>query len=103
MVEAVSGRDQIRNELIAFAQSYIDNWDQYGDKEFQSSEYGFDFVSRQTEYNGNILTIAKASVPGFTLEMHRNFRDNIPTMIPKLDDRVTIVECPPVDGLKCVL
>ena len=99
MVQAVApAREQIRNELIALAQSHIENWEQYADKEFCSSEYGFDFVSRQSEHAGNILTVSKAFVPGLTLDMHRTYRENIKNLLPKIDDRVTIVECPPIDG-----
>ena len=105
MVQAAgaNNREQIKAELHAMAQEYIGNWDNYADREFTSNEYGFDFASRQTDLNGCTLTVAKASIPGFTLDMHKNFRDNIVTMLPKLDDRLSIVDCPPVDGLRCLI
>ena len=104
MVQAsASARDQIRDELCVFAQQHIDSWDSYADKEFRSSEFGFDFVSRQTEHEGNTLTVSKASVPGLTVEMHANFRENLVTMLPKLDERVSIVDCPPFEGLRCLV
>ena len=68
MVEAVSSRIHIRDELVAFAQTHIDAWDSYADKEYTSSDFGFNFTSRQTEHNGMILTVAKASVPGLTMD-----------------------------------
>lgn len=77
MVEAASSRTVIRDELRAFAESHIAKWDDYANKEFRCSDHGFDYVSRQTEHNGCILTVAKAIVPGFTLEMHRTFREDI--------------------------
>ena len=104
VVAAPAGsRDQIKAELCAFAQSHLDAWESYADQEFRSNEYGFDFVSRQTEYNGNILTVSKANVPGLTLDKHRHFRENIATMLPAMDDKITIVDCPDVDGNRCVI
>ena len=41
MVQAAGGRDQIKAELIALAQEHLGNWDNYADREFTSSEYGF--------------------------------------------------------------
>ena len=71
MVEAVSspaaGREQIKNELIALAQEHLNNWENYTDRQFQSSEYGFDFTSHQTEFNGMTMTISKAVVPNVTI------------------------------------
>ena len=46
MVEAVSARDQVRDELIGFANGFLENWDNYADKEFRSNDAGFEFVSR---------------------------------------------------------
>ena len=46
MVEAVSQRDQIRDELIVFANGFLENWENYADKEFRSNDLGFEFVSR---------------------------------------------------------
>jgi hypothetical protein len=43
---------QLRNNLSAFAQSYIDNWDSYVKDEIKSNKYGFPFVARKTEYSG---------------------------------------------------
>ena len=59
-------------ELCALAQSYIDRWDSLTGtdcNEFKSSDFGFDFVSRQViDEEDHIFTISKASVPGLTLE-----------------------------------
>jgi len=49
------------------------------------------------------MTVSKATVPGLTLEQHRWFRENLVTQIPKMDDKVTCVDCPDVDGLRCVI
>ena len=46
MVEAVSQRDQTRDELIVFANGFLENWENYADKEFRSNDLGFEFVSR---------------------------------------------------------
>ena len=102
MVEAVSQRDQIRDQLVAFATEHINNFDSY-QNEFTSNELGFDFISRQTMYEGCTLTVSKASVPGLTIDMHRNFRENMKTMVPKLDDRLELIDCPDVDGYKCLI
>ena len=72
-------------------------------KEFTSNEYGFTYTSRQTELNGITLTISKATVPGLTLDMHRQFRSNLGTIMPKMDDKLKIVECPAVDGLRAII
>ena len=77
MVEGVSTRDQIRDQLTALAEQQLARWDEFADKEFTSNELGFDYTSRQGDYNGHIITLARASIPGLTLEQHRTFRDNL--------------------------
>ena len=72
-------RDQIRNSLIAFAKEHINNWDSYADREFRSSDLGFEFASRQTTFEDNTLTVSKATVPGLTLAHHAYYRENIVT------------------------
>ena len=108
MVEAVNspaaaGREQIKNELIALAQEQINNWDNYADRQFQSNEYGFEFTSRQTDYNGLTMTISKAEVPNLTLEKHRQFRENFAERAKNLDDKLTLIDCGEIDGCKAVL
>ena len=85
------------------AQAHIDNWESYASRETRSQEHGFEFISRQTEENGQTFTIAKASVPGLTLEQHQTFRQSLPEQLAKLDDKVTMVECPEVEGRRCLL
>ena len=88
MVEAAQTKEQIRDELIAFSNEHINNWDNL-ENEFASNELGFDFVSRQTYYEGNILTVSKAAmVPGLTTDKHAQYRENLTTEAVKLDDRV---------------
>ena len=105
MVQAAGAvnRDQVKADLLALANEHIGNWEQYADKEFTSNEYGFTYTSRQTELNGITLTVSKATVPGLTLDMHRQFRSNLATIMPKMDDKLKIVECPAVDGLRAII
>ena len=105
MVQAAGAvnRDQVKADLLALANEHIGKWEQYADKEFVSNEYGFTFTSRQTELNGITLTVSKATVPGLTLDMHRQFRANLATVMPKMDDKLKIVECPAVDGLRAII
>ena len=103
MVEANPARQQARDELAALAQQHIDNWDSYASREFVSEELGFRFTSRQCDVNGLIMTVSKATVPGLTLEQHRFFRENLITQIPKMDDKISCIDCPDVDGLRCVI
>ena len=103
MVEAASQCAQTKAELVTFAQSYIDRWDEFADAEFTSSEFGFDFTSRQTDYNGNILTVSKASVPGLTHEKHGYFRDNIKTMLPSMDDKITVLDAGEIEGNSVII
>ena len=77
--EVLSPRDLIRNDLIAFATEYINNWDSYADREFRSNNLGFEFASRQTSFESNTLTVSKATVPGLTLAQHAYYRENIVT------------------------
>ena len=77
MVEAASDRSVIQAELKAFAEEQLAKWDQCADKEFKCSDHGFEYTSRQTEYNGCLMTMAKANVPGLTLEQHRAFREDL--------------------------
>ena len=55
-------------ELESLAESFLANWDDYADWETKSSEFGFDFTARQHEHEGKIWTLAKAFVPGLTIE-----------------------------------
>ena len=45
--------------------------------------------ARQGDYEGNIVTVTKAKVDGFTMEMHADFRENIESIIPKTNDKVS--------------
>ena len=103
MVEATPARQQIRDELVALAQTHINNWDSYASREFVSEECGFRFTSRQCDADGLTMTVSKATVPGLTLEQHRFFRENLMTQIPKMDDKITTFDCPDVDGLRCII
>ena len=104
MVEAaVTSRDQIKDELLAMATQHIDNWDNYASREFSSSEFGFNFISRQTDHEGSILTVSKATVPGLTLENHATFRANLPDQLSKMDPKLSISECPDFEGHKCLI
>ena len=49
------------------------------------------------------MTVAKAVVPGLTLEKHRQFRENFVAKMNAMDDKLSIVECGEVDGCKAVL
>ena len=42
-------------------------------------------------------------VPGLTIDKHREFRANFVAKMNALDDKLTIVECPDVDGCKAVI
>ena len=44
-------RINIRNDLIAFANSFLSRWDEFADVAQVSEKYGFRFEARQTEYN----------------------------------------------------
>ena len=103
MVEATSSRTAIRDELVAFAQTHINAWESYADKEFTSSDLGFNYVSRQTEHNGLTLTVSKASIPGLTLDQHRTYRADIINQVPKLDSKITMVQIPDVDGQTAII
>ena len=103
MVQAAGTRDQIQQELCAIAQAHIDNWESYASRETRNTDHGFEFVSRQTDDNGLTYTVAKASVPGLTLEQHADFRQNIGTKIASMDSNLTMIECPEVEGRRCFL
>lgn len=60
-------------------------------------------MSRQTDYEGCILTVSKASVPGLTLEKHRVFRENKHVLVPKIEDRLSFTLLPELDGQDCLL
>ena len=90
-------------ELEALAESFIEKWDEYADREFTSNEYGFDFVSRQTEYEENVWTLAKAFVPDLTLDHIIHFRENMVDMIPLFDNRLTVFSRPDFEGKRCLI
>ena len=99
----MSPRSQIGLELEAIAESYISRWDEFAGREWKSDRLGFDYVSRQTEFEENIYTVAKAFVPGLTLEHHRHFRENVSTMLPLFDDRLSAEAMPDFEGRNCTL
>ena len=99
----MSPRSQVGLDLEALAESFLAKWDEYADREWTSSEYGFDFVSRQTEFEGNIWTLAKAFVPELTLDDIAHFRENMVDMIPLFDDRLSVVDCPDYEGKRCLI
>ena len=72
----------MRDDLIAFAQGFIDNWNRYGDRETKSNQYGFQFVARQTEYEGHVMTVTKAFIPGCTIEHHARYREKYSELTP---------------------
>ena len=47
--------------------------------------------------------MSKATVPGLTLDMHANFRNNLVTMIPKMDSKVTVTDLPDHQGHRCLI
>ena len=50
------------------------------------------------------MTVAKAVVPGLTLDNHRIFRENLPTQLTKIGKNITITECPDINGhYRCLL
>ena len=73
---------------MELARSYLDNWDQYAEKEKISNELGFDFAARQTQRDGLPVTIVKAKIDGMTVEQHEHFNQNRQTMIPLIEDKV---------------
>ena len=85
---------QIRNDLSAFAQSYIDNWDSYVKDEIKSNKYGFPFVARKTEYSGQVLIITKTFISGCTLEHYARYREKYNELTHKIDEKVSFVDCP---------
>jgi len=51
MVQAAGGsREVIQNELLNIANEHIANWEQYAGREFRNNDFGFEFVSRQTDF-----------------------------------------------------
>lgn len=43
-------RKKVREDLIAFANGFINRWDEFADQETVSTKYNFKFVARQVEY-----------------------------------------------------
>ena len=50
-----------------------------------------------------ICTVYKASVPGLTLEQHATFRSDIAVQQAKMDEKLTVSECPDFEGQKCLI
>ena len=98
-----SNRIQIRNSLVSLAQSFINRWDEFANRETRSNKYGFNFVARQTEFEGLSLAVTKASVPGLKVDMHQHYRENIHKLTPLIDEKITMVPCPDYEGCKCYI
>ena len=84
----------IRNDLFNFANGFINRWDQMADRETRSSDLGFDFVGRQTDFEGMIITVTKASVPGMTIKKHELYRKNIQKLTELVDEKIEMVKLP---------
>lgn len=42
-------------------------------------------------------------MPGLTLEHHKHFRENVASMVPLFDDRLSAEELPDFEGRQCTL
>ena len=67
----------MRNHLIALAKSFIERWDEFADNEKVSKRFGFNFIARQTEYDGMTVTVAKSTVIGMTPDHLRRYNERI--------------------------
>ena len=74
-------RKEIRNEIISLAKEYLAQWDELEDVAYVSEKYGFRFEARQTQYEGQVLTVAHSVIPGMTLEKHAQYRANMGKLI----------------------
>ena len=50
-----------------------------------------------------ICTVYKASVPGLTLEQHATFRSNIAVQQAKMDEKLSVSECPDHEGQRTLI
>lgn len=64
--------------MIAFANGFINRWDEFADQETVSTKYNFKFVARQVEYENLVVLVSKSQkVQGLTLAKHKKYRDRV--------------------------
>lgn len=96
-------RLKIKQELVNFARSFLARWDEMAGRETKSNSLGFDFVGRQTDHDGMVVTVAKASVPGLTLDMHRKYRENVHNLTQLVDEKIRMDPVEDYDGCRCFI
>ena len=85
-----------RDEVIAECEAIVAKFDEYTDATYQSTKY--DLFVRQSTYKNSPLTVTKAKLPGFTIDHHKNFRDNIAENVAKMNSEVKYTELEVIDG-----
>lgn len=104
MVEANDARIAIRDELRTLAESYLARWEEFSDKEYVRTVGDFELTARQTEYSpGVFLTINKAKVPGLTVDMYIEFRQNGPSKMPLVDPKMSVTPIGDFEGQKAAI
>ena len=93
-------RDEIRDDIITHCQAFFDGFDGIT----ATTEYNSTKIEglrvKQFEENGLIVTVAMGKMPGMTLEMHKDFRDNLPEKSKLLSPEAAIEDLPDIDGLR---
>ena len=93
---AASTRAAKVEEVLATCAELCANFDGLTDAEQKGTKYPT--TTRQGTYQNQVLTICKGEIPGFTLDHHKAFRDNITTNVPKMNSEVKLTELESVDG-----
>ena len=70
-------REQIRDEIITLGEKFWAEFDTLtANAEFESTKYP-GLRGKQLEYDGKTANVSMGVIPGLTMEMHKDFRDNM--------------------------
>lgn len=72
------------------AESYESQFESMDLAEFKSPR--IDLTARQCLHENMILTVTKANVPGLTIQKYKDYRQNMPQEIKKVEELMTLEE-----------
>ena len=91
--------DKIRDELLLFANRHIDLYDTYPVALVSKKVAGLEVrqINDPTK-DDSIVTVAKAKIPGMTLDMYKEYKVDVAKHTPKLDSKQVMTKLDDHEG-----
>ena len=91
-----SSKLQLRDELVALCEKKLEDFDSIDGTTYKSSLY--ELEARQGQHEGVACTVMKSKIPGFTLDMHKAFRDDMEKVVPKMNSEISFKRLEDCEG-----